>query len=219
MIATASRDRAAALQYGVQFVYGLGMAWPETKALVGRIYEKRMGKLPWLPKDWLAGVMALQQQYPDDLVIVAPARRPQVSPTGQFVSEDGPPAADLPLFLDSDAKLDAWQSIWRDMQKGRNQYAAAKAAAGRAELDDLYAAAAFWDGAYKIAVFARDLPSNVASGIGSGVVAFVGTFLPDALKAYAKWITWALVLLIVGTVLLWYRRRIAALFKGLKGKP
>lgn len=210
-------ERAATLQYGVYIIPGLAGAWPELRAMVQKIFLDRVSKIPWLPSSWLTGVVALQQSRPNDLVTLAPSRRANVGPTGVFVDANGPPSADLPLFLDDDEKINAWQAMWYDMDKARGNYAAAQAAAGRAQLDALYAKAAFWDATYKIAVFTANLPANIVSSVGGGVVSFVGTFLPERFKAYAKWVTIAIVLLIVGSIVLWYRNRLAGLFKGLKG--
>lgn len=217
MTGTVSRERAAALQYGVMFIPGLAGAWPELRDMVGRIFAQRVAKLPWLPQDWLVSVQRLQNENPNDLVTFAPSRRANVGPTGQFIDESGPVSADIPLFLDDDAKINAWMSIYSDLNRARSNYAAARAAAGRAELDALYAKAAFWDASYKIAVFARDLPSNIVKVAGGGVVDVVGTFLPDSLKQYAKWVAIAIAIIIVGGIVLWYRGKLANLVKGFKG--
>jgi len=216
-VASISPERAAALQYGVMWIPGLAGAWPELRGNVDRIFAQRMAKLPWLPSDWLDMVRKLQAERPADLVTLAPSRRPKTDASGRVVDPNGPPAADVPLFLDGADKLDAWQRMYFDLNAARSAYAAARAAEGRAELDRLYANAAFWDASYKIAVFVRDAPANVVKGIGSGVVGFVGTFLPESLKSYAKWVTVLILLLVVGGIVAWYRKRLTALIRSLRG--
>lgn len=215
---TVSRDKAAALQYGCMFIYGLGTGYPDLKPMVQRIFAERVARLKFVPATWLAGVQQLQNENPTDLLTFAPGRRPKTSPTGGWVSDEGGErSADLPMFLETEEQVDAWHAIYVDLNRARAKYAAAQAAAGRAELDRLYAKAAFWDAAYKVAVFAKDLPSAIVKTVGGGVVDVVGTFLPQSLKAYAKWITLALGVLIVGGIVMWYRKKITALIKGFKG--
>lgn len=181
---TVSRYGAAEQQYGVTFVPNLGTAYPELKELTGDIYAKRVAKLPWVPASWLAGVQALQSQYPADVIRFLPSRM-----------ASGQPNPNNPLFLDSDDKIDVWMSINDNIQDGVVKYANAQAAAGRAELNALYARAAYWDAAYKIVNFVAELPSNVASGFGGLVKDFI---LGDLRKNYGR----TLLLLALGLVLL-----------------
>jgi hypothetical protein len=87
----------------------------------------------------------------------------------------------------------------------KSAYAKRMAEDGAGELARLYAAAAFWDGAYKLATIARDLPSNIAGAVGGGVADFIGTFLPESLKAYSKFVALLLGLLVIATAVLWYK--------------
>lgn len=184
---------AATLQYGVYITPGLGMAWPEIKDLANKIYKDRIARLPWIPADWLAGVQALQAQRPDDFVRIAPSRMAKME-GGRFVSDMGAPQRNNPLFLDTDQKIDAWMSIHRDMQAAVVRYAAAQAAAGRAELNRLNANAEFWSACYKIAVFTAELPSNIASGFGGLVKDFI---LGDIRKNYGRTIGLVLLLCVL----------------------
>lgn len=172
----------AQMRYGVMITPGLGMGYPDLKAMVQTIFTKRMAKLPWVPADWLAGVQALQAARPGDLIRVAPSRMADAVGTPQDLN---------PLFLDDDAKLDAWQSIYEDMNRAIGKYAAAQAAAGRAELDALYVRAAFWDAAYKITLYVAELPSNIAQGFGGLVKDFI---LGDLRKNYGRTILLVLAL-------------------------
>jgi hypothetical protein len=174
--------------------------------MLNRIYTDKIAKLPWVPASWLGAVGELQGKYPADLIKIAPGydalnRRGELAPS----------------FADTEAKLKAWHNIYSAQQDAIVAYAAKQAEIGASKLRALEADAAFWDGAYKLAVTVRDLPSNVVKAVGGGVSDFVGSFLPESLKAYAKWVTAALVLLIVGGVLMWYRKKVGALVKGFKG--
>ncbi len=206
---TVSRFVAAERQFGVTFTPNQGAAYPDLKALTQKIYADRVAKLPWVPASWLAGVQKLGSDYPNDVIRFLPSRM-----------ANGQPNPNNPLFLDDEEKIDVWMSINDTIQSGIIKYGAAQAAAGRAELNALYAKAAFWDAAYRVAVFAKEAPAKLVGSIFDGASAFLGTFLPDALKSYAKWIFWLIMLLIVGGIVLWYRDKIASLFRRVKGvKP
>lgn len=198
------RERIAYM-LGVMDQPGLAMGYPALVRMLGRIYADKVAKLPWVPASWLEAVTALQAKNPEDLIRPTPGvdalgRRGQMAPS----------------FADTDDKLQAWHRIYGAVNDAIVAYAAKQQEVGAARLRQLEADAAFWDGAYKLAVTVRDLPSNVVSAAGRGVSDFVGTFLPASLKSYAKAITWALALLIVGGVVLWYRKKFGGIIKGFR---
>lgn len=198
---------AARIAYtlGIRAQLGLAMGYPDLVRMLNRIYIDKVSKLPWVPPTWLAAVQALQAKYPNDLM------RP--TPGYDAIGRRGQEA---PSFADTDAKLTAWDNIRKAVDDAIVAYAAKQAEIGAAKLRQLEADAAFWDGAYRLAVTVRDLPSNVVSGAARGVSSFVGTFLPESLKAYAKWITWAIVLLIVAGVIAWYRGKLSGIVSRFK---
>lgn len=190
---------------GIMDQPGLAMGYPDLVRMLNRIYEDKVGKLPWVPKSWLGAVAELQGKYPADLMRPTPGfdalnRRGQMAPS----------------FADTDAKLKVWHGIYTAVNDAIVAYAAKQSEIGASKLRALEADAAFWDGAYKLAVTVRDLPSNIVKATGRGVSDFVGTFLPESLKAYAKAITWALVLLIVGGLVMWYRKKLGGIVQGFR---
>ena len=204
MMSYADQQRIA-VTLGMRVQPGLATGYPALVGKLDRIYADRVAKLPWVPRTWLAAVRDVQAKNPADLI----------RPTPGF-NALGARGNEAPSWADTPAKLTAWHTIYTAHNDAIVAYAKEMQEDGESELNALYADAAFWDGAYKLAVFTRDLPSNVVSTVGGGISSFVGTFLPESLKAYAKWVTWGLVLLIVGGLILWYRRKLGAIVKGFK---
>lgn len=201
---TAQQSLELGLRYGVHLQPGIGRAWPELKANLDRLYADKIAPLPWVPRDWLAAVREIQTKYPDDVVLPVPASRPQN--LGRL--------AEAPSWVVTPDQVAAWDIIWSTVQEAYVAYAKRLADEGAAKLAALYAQAAFWDGAYKLAKFARDLPAAAVRAVGGGLSDFAGTFLPDSLKAYAKWVLLLIVLLIGGGLLLWYKGKLGKLAAG-----
>lgn len=202
---TGQESASAAAILGVWASPGLGTGFPDLKNALNRIYVDKIAKMPWVPQEWLAGVQQLQNKNPGDLIRPTPGR-----------DANGQRGQQAPSFADTDEKIDVWHKIYNDTNSAIVSYAAAFQAQGASKLADLYASAAFWNAAYSIAKFARDLPANIVGGVLGGVTDFFGTFLPEGLKAYTKIIFWSLVLLIAGAVAVWYRKRLAGLVSGFK---
>lgn len=203
---TAADNSRISYTLGLMATPGLAMGYPDLVRMLNRIYTDKVDKLPWVPRTWLAAVAELQGKYPSDLMRPTPGydalgRRGQMAPS----------------WADTEDKLKAWDRIYYSVNDAIVAYAAKQSEIGAAKLRQLEADAAFWDGAYKLAVVVRDLPSNIVKVAGGGISDFMGTFLPDSLKAYAKWITWALAIIIVGGLVLWYRNKLGGLLKGFKG--
>lgn len=191
---------------GVEPQLGMAQAYPDLARLLNRLYTDRVAKLPWVPPTWLQAVTELQAKAGGDLIKISPA-----------LDNLGRRQEGAPSFADDQAKAKVWRGIYDAQQQALTAYYQKQVDIGREKLDALYADAAFWDGAYNLAVTVRDLPSNIVKAVGGGVSDFVGSFLPESLKAYAKWVTFAIVLLVVGGVLMWYRKKAGAIFEGLKG--
>lgn len=163
-ISTPVASETAKKTLGVWIAPGLGQAWGgELKPIMGKLFVEQMAPMPWLPPGWLAAVRDLQAQYPNDLVRVAPS---------QLAS--GVPIPDMPAFITSDpAKVAVWQTIFKSNESMIGKFAANKADEGRAEWNSLQRKAAFWDGAYRLAVAARDFVPNsigfVAGNLWNGL--------------------------------------------------
>lgn len=202
---TQAEQTQIAYTLGIMPQAGWATGYPDLVRMLNRIYSDKIAGMPWVPRSWLAATQAIQAKFPTDLMRPTPA-----------LDGLGRRSALAPSWADTDAKLAAWGTIYDTVNDAIKAYGAAQQEIGRGELAALEADAAFWDGAYRLAVTVRNLPANVVGAVGGGISSFVGTFLPESLKAYAKAITWALALLIIGGLVLWYRKRFAGLLKGLK---
>jgi hypothetical protein len=196
----------AAYMLGVFPQPGLATGYPDLVGKLNRIYVDRVAKLPWVPPTWLAAVQAIQAKNPGDLI----------KPTPGYDGR-GARGAMAPSFADTDAKLDVWHTIYTTVNEAIVAYAKRQQEEGASELAGLYADAAFWDGAYKLAKFAADLPANIVKGVAGGLTDFVASFLPEGFKSWAKWILWAIVLLVVSGLVLWYRGKLTSIVQRFKG--
>ncbi len=122
------------------------------------LFTTKVANIPWLPAGWLAAVEDLQSRFPDDLVRIAPSM-------GSIH-----PNPDMPdWILKSQDRMDVWMEIYRASNDAIVSYAKGQQEAGRAQLDALYARAAFWDAAYNLAVSVRDAVPNAVGFIGSSL--------------------------------------------------
>ena len=167
----AENDFLLGTRHGLRRQPGIRKAWPELQTQLDALYLDRVAKAPFVPKDWATNYATARDNYPDDVILLAPSR----NAIGGLTT-DGPMFARAPLYADQ------WQEIYDFVQRAYVQYAKGVASAGKAELAAAYANAAFWDGLYRVAKFAgEDLPAGFASVVakGSGAVAstlFKGIF-------------------------------------------
>lgn len=201
------QDDQIANNLGLMFQPGLATGFPDLVPKVQAIYSDRIAKLPWVPPTWLASAQALQQKYPGDLLRPAPGYN-ALHVRGQMA----------PIFADTTDKLDVWDRIYNDTNSAIVAYAKQFQEDGAQTLNDLYADAAFWDAALKLATFVKNLPGAIVQGAAGGASDVFAQFLPAALRTYAKWILLAIALLVVGGVLVFYKGRLGAIAKGLKLK-
>ena len=206
MSLTAADEQRIAYTLGMRPQPGLATGYPSLVGKLDRIYADRVAKLPWVPPTWLEAVRAVQAKNPGDLIRPTPA-----------YNGAGARSNMAPSFADTDEKLKVWDTIYTVHNDAIVAYAKRMQEEGEAELNALYADAQFWDAAYKVARLVRDAPGMIISGVGSGISSFVGTLLPASIKAYAKWVTWGIALLVVGGVVFWYRDKVAGFIKKVKG--
>lgn len=180
---------------GVWLGTGLGNAWPEVKDLAAKIYGDRVAGLPWVPSGWLTEVRALQLANPQDVVRPSPA-----------VLVSGLPYPDAPAWIDSTEKRQVWQDLFQAFNEALGAYAADKAAAGRAELNRLWAAAAFWDFAYRAAVAIRDAPANLVATVADGVGSAFWSSVSRLARSPGVWFLGAVALGFLGWRRGWFRR-------------
>ncbi len=173
---------------GVWSQFGLGAAWPELKSLLTRLYTDRVAKLPWIPRDWFVQVQALQSADPSSLIVIGPAMT-------AALGRD----PDAPAFADSEAKLDAWQDLYKMVQAAVNAYAAKESVKGRVLMEAAYSNSEFWNNAYAIAVAIRDLPANAVKAVLDGAQGVAGGVLKNF---FSSWLVW-LVIGGVGLVVAW----------------
>jgi hypothetical protein len=159
MTITITAEAGAKKLYGIMVSPGLGVAWNgDLKRQMSVLFTGRVSNIPWLPPGWLNAVQDLQARYPDDLVRIAPSM-------GSIH-----PNPDMPdWILNSQDRMDAWMAIYKASNDAIVSYAAGQQAAGKAQLAALYASAAFWDGAYNLAVNIRDAAPNAAGFVVSSL--------------------------------------------------
>jgi hypothetical protein len=186
---------------------GLATGYPALVGKLDRIYADRVAKLPWVPPTWLAAVREVQAKNPGDLMRPTPG-----------YNALGARGAEAPSFADTDEKLKVWHTIYNVHNDAIVAYAKKMQEEGASKLAGLYADAAFWDGAYKLAKVARDLPANIASGTANVFADTFAQFLPESIRGYAKVILWALGILIIVSLIIVYRKKFAVAFKGLAKK-
>jgi hypothetical protein len=194
MAISITAEAGAKKAYGIMVSPGLGVAWNgDLKRLMTTLFTTRVANIPWLPVGWLAGVEDLQARFPDDLVRIGPSM-------GSIH-----PNPDMPdWILNSQDRMDAWMAIYRASNDAIVSYAAGKQAEGKAQLDALYRNAAFWDGAYNLAVNIRDAVPNAAGFIGSSLWNGLG------------W-KWKLVIGVAGVAAVgWYWPKLARLAKSVR---
>lgn len=168
--------------FGVYLLPGLGTGYPELKALELKLLTERVGKIPWLPQGWLSSVQSLDKENPGAVVKIATSKAMKLDATS---------------FLNTDEKIKFWDELAAASNSIQMKYAANQAAAGKAELDGLYARATFWNAAYNIAVAIRDAPKNVIATAGE----WTGDLLWTTVKKFA------IPLVIVGVgIVIWQNR-------------
>lgn len=176
--------------FGVYVQPGIGNAYPELKKQELALIVKA-GTIPWLPQGWLDAVRDLDKSNPSALI--------KFAPSGTFKANG------TPAFLNSPERVKVWDDLAASSSRAQMLYAQDQAAAGKAELEALYAKAAFWDSAYNIAVAIRDAPKTVLTA-GADLISDNITNLAKKLLLPA---------LIVGTVaLIWYNKEAIAKMVG-----
>lgn len=128
-------------ELGVFLQPGIGMAYPELKDQLIRLYRDKVSKLNFIPFGWLGAVMAVQEAHPNDLVRLSPV----VLTNGTIIPESAP------FTIQTQETADAWDAIFKQVGPAIAAYAAKQQEAGKKQLDVLYANAAFWNRAYLLA--------------------------------------------------------------------
>jgi hypothetical protein len=175
--ATPAESDAAWKSWGVYLQPGIGEAYPELNTKLLNFFRDKVSEIPWLPAGWYDAVAGIQANFPGSQVRIAPA-----------LLVSGGVNKLAPDWLDSDEKRQYWQELNVQSNSIVQKYAAGKAEEGRAELDQLYANAAFWDRAYNIAVAIRDAPANAVKAAGEVVTGIAweglkGFIIPAAIVA------------------------------------
>ncbi len=135
-------------ELGVFLQPGLGTAYPELKAILGKLYRDKVSKLPWLPANWLTEVEALQTANPTALI-----RLDSVLMANGTVRTSSNAGGPIPLWLSSvPDRTKAWQMLFDATNEAIVAYARNEQMKGKAQLDQLYAKAEFWDTAYRVAL-------------------------------------------------------------------
>lgn len=137
---------------GIFLQPGIGNAYPELKKIEMALLRDKVSKLPWVPQGWIESVSDLDAQNPDAIVRVSYKKTLNVY--------------GAPKFLQNDERQNIWDEIAVASGTAQGEYAKGQAAAGKAELDKLYARAAFWNAAYNVAAVVGAVPAKLAEGAG-----------------------------------------------------
>jgi hypothetical protein len=113
-----------------------GQTWPAIVPLLMNLYETRFAAMPMVPTDWLQKVKAEHGQ--GDVILIPMAAKNWL---GQRVDN-------LPAWLDTPARVDAWQIMYETVNKAVNNFASKKLAAGEMIVRALQSNAAKWDFLY-----------------------------------------------------------------------
>lgn len=90
--------------YGVRVAPGYAIdGFDYLKGQLDNLFAMRISRLPGVPADWLANVRRIQAANPGNLIRIAVARDLTITAA---------PASNHAWFLDTPAKLDAWQQIY-----------------------------------------------------------------------------------------------------------
>lgn len=128
-------------ELGVFLQPGIGLAYPDLKDQLLRLYRDKVSKLNFVPFGWYAAVLQVQEAHPNDLVRLAPV----MLTNGTIIKE----SADF--TIQSEETAQAWDAIFRQVGPVIGAYAAKQQEAGRKQLEVLYQNATFWNRVYNIA--------------------------------------------------------------------
>ncbi len=157
------------------------------EAMLIRIIDEKVRPIPWIPSDWFARISQARDTYPDWRFVIQPC-------LGIF----GNRLSTAPAWLDTDEKLQVWQTIAKDMQRAIFLYAQKKSEEGQIILDDLYSKSAFWDRAYSIVKVIADAPGVFMDAAGDFASGMTGKFL----KGF-----WPVLLVVGAGAVLYYGRK------------
>ncbi len=135
---------------GMYTLPGVAEAYPELAAMVRVLYRDRFTLLPFIPSDWFPQVTELLGKN-GNMIMPVPAYDGQ-----------GVPSAGMPIWLDNDAKRQAWEEARKNLLSAYMKFTQNQIDIGREELNRLYANVAFWDRLVKAAQFIADIPKNIA---------------------------------------------------------
>lgn len=124
---------------GVWMTPGYGKAYPELKDTLQALYADKVSRMNFVPAGWVAAVAKLQEVNPDDLIRIGPSMN-----KGRIIQENAP------FTIRSRETAEAWQALFAAENLAVVTYAAGQQKAGKAQLDQLYRNAVFWNRAYQL---------------------------------------------------------------------
>lgn len=118
------------------YVQRYGQTWPAIVPLLMNLYETRFAAMPMVPTDWLQKVTAEHGQ--GDVILIPMAAKNWLGMT----------APNLPAWIDTPARIDAWQTMYETVNKAINKFASRELAKGEYEVAMAQQNAALWNGLY-----------------------------------------------------------------------
>jgi hypothetical protein len=148
-------DQASLIPTLGMYALPYATVWPDLAVQLGALYKDQLQFMPWLPSGWYDNVMALHGQ--NGYVLIP----------GPAIYNGAP----LP-FLQTQDQINFWAGLNQAAASIISQYAAGQQAAGAAQLQQLYANAAFWNTGFGATMInAQQAAYNVADAAGNVVKA------------------------------------------------
>jgi hypothetical protein len=119
------------------YVQHYGAAWPAIVPLLLDLYKTRFVNLPFIPVDWFDKVEAEHGQ--GDVILLPMASKNWLGGT----------VANIPDWLNTQARIDAWQTMYETVNHAINNFASNKLAQGELEVWTAQANATFWNDLYE----------------------------------------------------------------------
>ena len=118
------------------YVQHYGQSWPAIVPLLLDLYKTRFAQLPFIPIDWFDKVEAEHGQ--GDVILLPMNSKNWLGGT----------VANIPDWLDTQARIDAWSTLYNTVNDAVSKFATNELAAGELAVWTAQANATFWNDIY-----------------------------------------------------------------------